>query len=302
MKPIHLLISTKWQHLNKRNISLLCVLLTLLSLSAYSQDSGINNSTTSEQEEHEQVKATWNRFQISFGGFFAGYNSGITLGLEQIGAGVSVDLEEALGLNTSGWVLRGDAMYTFGKRKRSAVRVGFFDINRSASLVLDETLEIGETEFPIGTTINSKFDMTIIRAKYSYAFIHDDRVSFAVSGGFFILPLSFGIEALGLEAQRADFVAPLPVVGLRIVLKLIGKFSLYNSSEILYLSTSEIGGSILDFNFRLSHSTFDHFGFGLALNTTRINVYSRSSSGGLDFVGDAKMEYTGIALYGSFYF
>ena len=281
---------------------MLGVLLTITRL-GYSQDSSSDDTTISEQEKLEKIKEAWPRFQISFGGFFAGYNSGISLGLDHLGAGISVDLEEALGLKTSGWVLRGNAFYTFGKRHRSAVIVGFFDINRSSKLVLEKTIEIGETEFPIGTEITSKYDMTIIRAKYSYAFVHDERVSFAVSGGFFVLPLNFSIDALNLEAQQAKFIAPLPVVGLRINVKLVGKFSLAQSSEFLYLSTSNFGGSIVDLNFKIFHATFDHFGFGLAVNTTRIEVYSRGNAFlGLDYVGSANMDYTGVALMASYYF
>ena len=282
---------------------LLTVFLLATSLPAYSQNYGIGDTTATKDERFEAIKESWPQFELSFGGFFAGYNSGISLGLEQLGLGINIDLEEALNLKNSGIVLRGDAKYSFGKGRRSGVMIGFFDINRSSKLVLEKVLEIGETEFPIGTEIDSKYNLTIIRAKYSFAFVHDERVSFGFSVGLFVLPLSFSIGALGHESQKANFIAPLPVVGLAIKVKLTKKFSVVQSSEFLYLSTTNIGGSIIDLNFKLFHQTFDHFGFGFAINTTTINVYSRQSGfWGLDFVGEIKMGYTGVALYASYYF
>ena len=52
---------------------------------------------------------------VSFGAFIAGYNSGITLGSKNLGLGLIIDIEDALGLKTTSFAMRGKAIYRFGK-------------------------------------------------------------------------------------------------------------------------------------------------------------------------------------------
>ena len=61
---------------------------------------------------------SWERFSFSLGGFITGLNSDILIGSQQVGLGVSINLEDALGLVSSTLVLRGDLEYHFGKRDR----------------------------------------------------------------------------------------------------------------------------------------------------------------------------------------
>ena len=259
--------------------------------------------STSELSEDEKISEVWGRFSLNFGGFFAGYNSGLSIGLEQLGAGIQIDLEDALGLSTSGWVIRGNTNFNFGKSRRHSVMLGYFDINRNASKILEDSLQIGDFIYPVGEEVSTKFDLTIIRAKYGYAFLHDDRISLAVSGGFFILPITFSIKATGLDEQKGDIIAPLPVIGLSIDVRLTKKLYLRQSSELLYLATSSFSGGILDLNFRLAHKTFKHFGFGIDINSTQITVKTKADKEADDnFIGNANMSYTGVALFGSYYF
>jgi hypothetical protein len=292
----------RWRSLHKWTVSLaILIAMGMFSQSAQAQE--VNGDSTNQSSEIEKINAVWPRFEVYLGGFFAGYNTGLSVGLDQLGAGIQIDLEEALGLNTSGWVFRGEAGYNFGKTRRHSLMMGYFAINRSATKVLEDSLTIDDIIYPIGEEVSTQFDFSIIRLKYGYAFLHDDRVSLSVSGGFFILPLNFAIQSTGLDETKGDIIAPLPVIGISIEVALTKKLYFSQSSELLYLATSTFQGSILDLNFRLAHKTFKHFGFGLEVNSTQIEVNAKSSddSDG-KFVADAKMGYTGVAVSASFYF
>lgn len=285
-------------------LNLLCLIITALVFSiapySYAQQSSGDSVNTGKTDFGIH---NWDRFNLSFGGFFAAYNSGISLGLDELGAGISVDLEEALGLKTTGFVVRGEASYLFGKRRRHGLIGGYFDLTRTATKDLERELEIGGETYPIGSEVKSKLRFTIVRFKYTFDFVQDDRISIGFSAGFFIMPISFSIESLGIGSEQGDLIAPLPVIGLRLGARVTPRIDFFFSNELLYLKTSGISGNILDSNFKVLYKTFEHFGFGLGVNSTRIEVSDTSETGlGGNFVGEATIDYTGIMVFASFYF
>jgi hypothetical protein len=55
------------------------------------------------------------RFSLGLGFFYSADNAGITLGCKQAGLGIVYDLENAPGLNTSGFVFRGVKILNLAK-------------------------------------------------------------------------------------------------------------------------------------------------------------------------------------------
>jgi hypothetical protein len=237
------------------------------------------------------------RFSLGLGFFYSADNTGITLGSKQAGLGIVYDLEDALGLNTSSFVFRGDATLKFGKRHRSAVVLNYFGIDRRANKTLEADLVIGDITFPVGTKLDSKFYLSVIRAKYEYTFLQDDRVSLGFSAGLYIVPLSFSVKSGSSEEQSAAFVAPLPVFGLRSDFLITKKLELKESAELLYLKIDNFSGSILDLKLAVEYRAFKHFGFGIGINSNKLSVAAKGEDyPGVDFFGTVKMDYTGAFL------
>jgi hypothetical protein len=242
------------------------------------------------------------RFSLGLGFFYSADNTGITLGSKQAGLGIVYDLEDALGLNTSSFVFRGDANIKFGKRHRSAVVLNYFGINRRATKTLEADLELGDITYPVGTKLDSKFYLSIIRAKYEYTFLKDERVSLGLSAGLYIVPLSFSVKSSSSEEQATAFVAPLPVFGLRSDFLITKKLELKESAEFLYLKIDNFSGSILDLKLALEYRAYKHFGFGVGINSNKLSVAAKGEDyPGIDFFGTVKMDYTGAFLSVNFY-
>ena len=242
------------------------------------------------------------RFSLGIGFFYSADNTGITLGSKQAGLGIVYDLEDALGLKTSSFVFRGDANLKFGKRHRSAVVLNYFGINRRATKTLEADLELGDITYPIGTKLDSKFYLSVIRAKYEYTFLQDERVSLGFSAGLYIIPLSFSVKSGSSEEESTAFVAPLPVFGLRSDFLITKKLELKESAEFLYLKIDNFSGSILDLRLALEYRAFKHFGFGMGINSNKLSVAAKGEDyPGIDFFGTVKMDYTGAFLSVNFY-
>lgn len=253
--------------------------------------------------DSDTLDYSWERFSFSLGGFITGLNSDIQLSSREVGLGATINVEEALGLETSTLVLRGESEYNYGKRRRNTARLCYFSLFRDAKKVLDSEIEIGDETFPVGTEVSSKFNLQILRGTYNYSFYMDERVKLGVSIGLFIMPISFSTSALGLSEEVANFIAPLPVLGLGANFAITPKLYLKQSIDILYLEIPSFKGSIMDVNIKFEYNPWKNFGFGLGLNSYRLNITAYKDDGTfLDFKGTIKTSYTGILFYGKYYF
>lgn len=245
----------------------------------------------------------WQRFAINLGGFLTTMNSDISLMGTNVGLGINVNLEDALGLSSTTFAIRGEADYNFGSRRRSHVRLGYFGLLRNSSKILESEITIGEETYPIGTEVNTRFDMHIIRGIYHYSFFRDERVNLALSAGFYVLPVSFSIGTDMLIDESANIIAPLPVVGIRNSLLVTPKFQIKQNMEVLYVRTSNFQGSINDLNIWLEYNPFRHWGFGLGYNTFRFYFStSQELNDTFDFEGSIKTSFSGLLLYGKYFF
>lgn len=262
----------------------------------------IERETPSKPDSIAYKNQEWDRFSVNFGGFLANYNSGITMGSQNLGLGLVIDIEDALGLKVSTFASRGSVIYRFGNTRKHSLTAGYFGINRNAEKILEDSLQLGDVTYPIGTELTSKYNLSIIRLKYDYSFYQDERISLGASFGLFIMPVDFSVKAQSNEDQVTKFVAPLPLVGLRSDFRISKKFYLLQKAELLYLNFTDFKGSILDLTILLEHKTFKNVGFGFGINSNRVNVTIKDPDSSIDFFGDIRMDYTGLLLYGRYFF
>ncbi|MCB0806161.1 MAG: hypothetical protein KDC05_10215 [Bacteroidales bacterium] len=259
-------------------------------------------SAQSEDSTNTRVKDQyrWERFSVNLGVFLNTMNNDLQLGSSK-GFGVTVNLENALGLTTSTFVMRGKTEYNFGKKRRSSLRLGFVSMTRNASKTLEGEITIGDYVYKKGITIKSSFGFTIIRAVYDYAFYQDNRARIGLTGGFFAMPVNFSIEYL--DIQTAKFVAPLPVIGLRSSFQITPKVTLKQSAELFYIKILGYTGSISDINFVVDYKILDHFGVGLGLNSFKLNVEATQDSRLLGEInGTVKSGVSGVMLFARYFF
>ena len=263
-----------------------------------------NSSLLSKESEDDSTKfktQSWDKFSLSLGGFVANYENTLTLGSKQLGTGIVLNLENALDLSVSAWAFRTKLQYRFGKKNKSAFTAGYFQVYRTASKTLSNELDVDDITIPGGTFIQSKFNFSLIRAKYDYSFYQDDRVSLGASFGFFVMPLSFSIFVKDESATSADIIAPLPVAGLRSDFLITPHFFYHQSIELLYLEFEGFSGKIVDLDLFLEYRPIKNFGFGLGVNSTEFDLKAQDSEyPGIKFYGEVSSSYTGIYLFGKF--
>jgi hypothetical protein len=254
-------------------------------------------------EETEKQKKPWEKFSFKAGGFVTSLNTDVRIGLRGAGTGVDVNIEEALDLDSSTTVIRSDLLYRFGDEDLHRFDLTYMNLRRNSQKVLSKEIEFRGQTFTAGTTVDSFFNLEIIEGVYSYSFFQDDRIDAGLGIGVYVMPLELGISATGFGAQSESVTAPLPVIVFRSDFAFTPKLFLKEKIEIFYLELDNFTGVLSDINIALEYNPWEHFGFGVAIDYFRLGIQSNGEDyPNIDFVGDIKFSYTGLMLYGKYFF
>jgi hypothetical protein len=250
----------------------------------------------------------WEKGSLTFGGFIAAFDSTLAFGINHA-AGVTLNAEELLGLDSSLTVFRAEAMYRPGESRRHQLDVTYARYHRDGNTTLSENIEIDGITYPVGAQVESVFNFDIIRGTYSYALLQDERMRIALGLGVYAVPLRYELNittSSGRSAvEGADTTLPLPALALRADFQLIPKLFLYAGVDAMYLELSDFKGTLLDVNIGLEYRPWKHFGLGLGYNSLSVDVEANSKNSdypGVDFVGEVGVRYSGLLLYGKLSF
>ena len=214
-----------------------------------------------------------------------------------------VDVEEALGLDSSMSVLRAEVNYRFGSSQRHMVGLKYYDFRRSSTKTLEADITWQDKEYKRGTAVESYLNIGIFKAGYGYAFFQDDRISLAASIGLFITPIEGGITEPGGGTSEEEITAPLPVVGLQLDFAITPKLFLKQSLEVFYLEVGDFKGSISSFTIACEYDFWKNVGFGLGYDVFDLKLEANGSDyPNIDFIGKVEFKYSGLLLYTKIYF
>jgi hypothetical protein len=245
----------------------------------------------------------WERFSLSLGGFITTLDSTVVLGAKELGIGLEINAEDALNLDSSLTVFRGDAFVRLGSSQRHRLDFSYYDLRRSATRTLTKDLEIGGNTYPIGTTVDSSLDFQIIKGGYSYSLLQDNRVDIALGLGMFVIPIDFEISAAGRRSTSESITAPLPFVHFRADIALTPKLFLRQTYEFFYIQVNSFQGSLFNGLIALEYNPWKYIGFGLGYNIFRVALKAEGSDyPNIDFTGKIQLNYGGLLLYARTWF
>jgi hypothetical protein len=94
--------------------------------------------------------------------------------------GTTIKLEDELDLSDR----KGTPYLDLGMRLGEAWRIQFeyYQLNRTATKTIGRQIDVGDTTFPIGATVNSTFDTTIYRLTGGWSFVKTQQAEASASG------------------------------------------------------------------------------------------------------------------------
>lgn len=252
--------------------------------------------------EQDSERLPWEKFSANFGIFLSAMDSTVRIGS---GLGLDIDVEDFLGLETTNSVFRAEALWRFSNNRRHRLDLSWFSFSRDGSrrllddiIIEDENGE--EITIEAGTDVDAYFDLDIYQIGYSYSYFQDDRIDMGIGLGVYVMPLEFGISAVGAveESGSLDFTAPLPVISLRMDIALTPKWFIRSGYEIFYLEYDRFEGSIMKINAALEYNPWKHVGMGLGFDSFQIKVKADGEDfPEIDMRGNIKVSYIGLQLY-----
>lgn len=253
----------------------------------------------------------WEKLSVTFGFFLTNFQSNVSL--TGSGAGVVLNLEDLLGLDATTSQFRLDAQYRAWRRHH--FHFSFYDLSREAKLTTTAKIpQEGEDDIEVGARVESNLDIKIYKAGYSFSFWNDDRVDLGVGLGFHVLELGAGLLVKAGKKGEEDLVdervlsegttLPLPVLSLRGNIAITKRVFLKQSFEVFYIALSGFDGLLLDTNIALEGHICRFFGLGMGFNFLRVEIEGDGGDGFLGGGWDGKLnfDYSGIFLYGKFFF
>jgi len=247
----------------------------------------------------------WEKGSVNLGAYMADLNSSFRLGLDNVGLGLILDTEKFLGMKTNDYAFRVGGAYRMGESMRHKFEFVWFSFDRRSEKEITEDIELppelgGDTLY-VGTTITSTFKFDIIKAKYKYSIVLDNRVDMNVGLGFYVMPVTIGLGKKGEELKSQDITAPLPVFGLGVDVILTPSWLLKQNLDIFFLKIGSFRGSILNAQMALEYSSWKHWGVGAGVDGLQLKVEADGDDYPLmDFVGSLQFSYFGAQLYVKF--
>ena len=249
----------------------------------------------------------WEKFNVNLGYFISNADTNLSLGS---GVGLTVNVEDLLGLEGTSNVFRIDGSWRFTDNRRHRLDVAWFSFRRDGSKTIGQDIPIKDEDgnpitIPAGTQVNSKFDLDIYRGRYSYSFFQDDRMDLAFSIGLYVMPIDIELKASGLVNvdESETFTAPLPTLGLRMDFAITPKWFVRSNFEVFYVEIKEFKGTLYESNVAIEYIPWKHLGFGLAANVFDLDIEADGEDyPGIDFKGELGFKYSGLLLYAKMFF
>ena len=244
-------------------------------------------------------------FQLSIGTTVNSFDTSVTFASKDGSIGTEIDLEDDLGADSdvdSGWI---SGWYRFGDRHRLAVT--YIPSRRSASLVSQKDLDVGDDTIKAGASISSDLDTDLWDISYIYSIYKRPDLEIGLSAGVFWLRNETKLFAEGdvqssnetTPVFRADYQAqskisaPLPLLGINAVYEIMPSWRARAGARYFALTIDEIDGSVYAAGISTDYFFSKSFGVGLGLNSVKVDVDATS----IIFEGAIDWRYNSAQLY-----
>ncbi len=247
------------------------------------------------------------KFKFAFGGYaLARFDSTVSLTEPNLGAGITINPQDTLGLEVDNQVLRIDGHYRFNAKH--ALTYSWYSINTEGTKSIEQEFEWVDEDgntitIPFGAQVVSNLDYDIFKVGYLWSFHHTDKVEMGVGAGLHITRLGLSLNAStttpptsGLEA--VDTTVPLPVISFVLSYHINPQWHWYLKTEAFALKFDKWAGSYRDSTLAIEYRGWRNVALGAGLSSNALEIEEEDPKAELSFTNNI----SGALLYVATYF
>jgi len=213
--------------------------------------------------------------------------------------GSSVRLEDELDLADR----KGTPYIDLGMRLGDNWRIEFeyYSLKRTATKAITRQIDFGDTSFPIGANVQSKFDSTIYRLTGGYSFVKTQQAEAGVGFGFHVTDFKTQLSGqgtgvltgAGFQREARDTLVPLPTVGLYGTYVINPVLSVRGRVDFLSLKYQDYDGRLINWMAALDWRFAKNVGAGVGYRYVDYRVDATKN----DFTGEVKYAFKGPTIF-----
>jgi hypothetical protein len=237
--------------------------------------------------------SNWDRFRITAGTFKPSIDSTVRLDTSALLSGTELDLEDDLALEDSENLFSIEVIWRL--TKRFSLEGGYFELGRSGSTLLAQTIDFGNQTFIVAADVATTMNTDIASLAMQYSFWHSEKLDIAASLGAYLIKIEANLDSTTPLAVTESFHAdaPLPLLGLRAEYYFTPRLSMNLKARYFAVEISDVDGSMSNFMAGLQYNLFENIGLGIGYEYFDVDVTSQNA----DFPGILRFQYDGPKLF-----
>lgn len=255
-----------------------------------------------DQAANEAPKKPWRTFEFQFGPSYSVISSGVALNRKGGIATLSIQPEQALGMEDE--LLSPSAWLAFRIGDIHRVQFAFDDYTRNSTVSLIASLQFNNNTYTAGTNVHTTFGVQFFYLAYVLSVFQDERMDIGLSLGIDWIRTHFNVESSTLKLIDNERInVPYPLPGFDFDFALSRDWWIRQRLNPMYISVSGYTGLVFSFDMALEWAFIDHLAVGLGGNFKRLEFgKTNNSTAWGNFSGSLNFDASGVLLYLNVFF
>jgi outer membrane protein len=250
------------------------------------------NVNVFQGREYDHAAPQSPRLEFKVAGFRDSISTKVTKDTVDGIPGFEIDIEDVLGVAEKKTVLQVDATARIGQYHR--VELGYFELGRKTTTILENDLEFGDAFFPAGSEIFAQIDASVFRAVYAYSLMRDAQKELAIMVGAHIMNMDVEMASTTTsEAAHSKAGTPLPVIGVAASIFISDRTTIAAKVQIFRTDFEHYEGSLNYATLEAQYRVSEAVGIGLGYNFYGMKLSSTDSA----VNGNLEIQHHGPVLF-----
>lgn len=226
------------------------------------------------------------RVRLSLGFMHLTSTTDIRLDSSQGLPGTSINAEHVLGLDSSDFEPKFQAVVRAGERHR--LRFDYFTLDRTGDQTLGAPIVFRDVVLQPGDPVQTNLSMRTLGITYEYSFIHSEKFELAATIGLNDTDISAEARVSTQTRhvdQKEDQAGPLPTIGLDTTYVLSKRFYIDARAQYFKLAVDHLDGSLGFYELAALYRLRANVSFALGYTAAKATLNSRQTrtAGSFDF-------------------